>query len=306
MTAGPNRAPRAGDPAPHAQAPRSPASRQPALAETTLTQYRGQWRRFVTWARAQGVRALPAEPAHLAAYLTDRLAREGRQPATLRAAAAAIASIHRAAGLANPCATPDVRQTVRDATRTAGRPPKHAAALTAQALASIQATAAVPRRGRGGHLESRAGARRRACLDVALISLMRDALLGVADAAALTWADLDVQGDGTGRLQIRRAPPAPGGPGSFAFVSLPTMARLAALRHGAGPGDRLFGLGRTQLATRITQAARAAGLGDGFNGRSPRVGMAHDLAQAGLDRPRRRTASPDAVARFYASRRNPA
>ena len=37
-------------------------------------------------------------------------------------------------------------------------------------------------------------------------------------------------------------------------------------------------------------AARAAGLGDGFSGHSPRVGMARDLVRAGIELPSLMTA----------------
>ena len=42
-------------------------------------------------------------------------------------------------------------------------------------------------------------------LDIALISLMRDALLRVSEAAVLTWRDIAAEADGTGRLLIRRS-----------------------------------------------------------------------------------------------------
>ncbi len=294
---------------------------QHALAGNTRVTYRGQWRRFTAWALDKGVRALPAAPAHVAAYLAERIESAGHQPATLRAAASAIAYVHRAAGMDSPCATPEVRQTLSGATRKAGRRQQQAAALTATALACITATAGQSRRGRGGHPESRTAARKRAGMDVALINLMRDALLRVSEAAALIWADVGVEADGTGRLLIRRSKTDPEGAGAIAFLSAPTMKRLTALRNGAAPGERVFGLGRNQLAKRIKQAAHAAGLGAGFSGHSPRVGMARDLASAGIELPslmhagrwrspdmpalyiRNETAGKGAVAQFYAGGR---
>ena len=259
-----------------------------ALAANTQANYRGQWQRFAAWALTRGVRALPAAPAHVAAYLAERIERAGHRPATLRMATAAIACIHRAAGLADPCAAAEVRRALSGAIRKAGRRQKQAAALTADALAMIEATAAQPRPGRGGRPESRATATNRGRVDLALISLMRDAMLRVSEAAALTWADIGGEPDGTGRLLIRRSKTDPEGEGAVAFLSVSTMARLAAIRAGAAVGGRVFGLCRKQMATRIKQAAHAAGLGEGFSGHSPRVGMARDLARGG-----RRTAPPD-------------
>ena len=292
-----------------------------ALAANTKANYRGQWQRFTAWARDRGVRALPAAPAHVAAYLAERIERAGHRPATLRTAASAIACIHKAAGLADPCATGEVRRTLSGATRKAGKLQKQAAALTAAALALIQATVAQPRPGRGGRRESRATATHRGRMDLALISLMRDALLRVSEAAALTWADIGAEPDGTGRLLIRRSKTDPEGAGAVVFLSASTMATLVAIRNGAAPGARVFGLCRNQLATRIKQAAHAAGLGEQFSGHSPRVGMACDLARAGIELPRlmtagrwrspampalytrNETAGRGAVAQFYGDRR---
>ena len=159
-------------------------------------------------------------------------------------------------------------------------------------------------------------------MDLALISLMRDALLRVSEAAALTWADIGAEPDGTGRLLIRRSKTDPEGAGAIVFLSASTMATLAAIRAGAAPGARVFGLCRNQLATRIKQAAHAAGLGKQFSGHSPRVGMACDLARAGIELPRlmtagrwrsptmpalytrNETAGRGAVAQFYGDRRH--
>ena len=52
--------------------------------------------------------------------------------------------------MADPCASPAVQRTLRSATRKAGKSQKQAEALTTEALAAIQSTACIPRRGRGG------------------------------------------------------------------------------------------------------------------------------------------------------------
>ena len=295
-----------------------------AIADNTKANYRSQWRGFTEWARARAVSALPADRAHVAAYLAERSEREGHKPATLRTAAAAIACIHRASGLDDPCASAEVRRVLSGATRKAGSQQKQAAALTAEALVMIRATAHEPRPGRGGLPESPAAAERRGNVDVALISLMRDAMLRVSEAAALTWADIVTEHDGTGRLLIRRSKSDQEGAGAVVYISAPTMARLASIRDGSAAGASVFGLCHNQLAKRIKLAARTAGLGEGFSGHSPRVGMARDLARAGIELPslmtagrwrspampalytRNETAGKGAVAQFYGHRRTPA
>ena len=260
------------------------------ISENTRVNYQGQWKRFLRWAESRNVEALPAEPVQVAAYLAERANRDGNKPATLHTAASAIAFVHRASGLENPCGGPEVRKTISGATRKSGKSQKQAEGLTAGALEAIRATALRPKRGRGGRMERLETARRRGNKDIAMISLMRDALLRVSEAGALRWKDLRSEEDGTGRLLIRRSKTDGVGEGSVAFVSALTMKSLRPLRDGTSDEDSIFALRSRQISTRIKQAAQMAGLGEGFSGHSPRVGMARDLARAGTELPRLMTA----------------
>ena len=289
------------------------------IAETTLATYRSQWRSFAAWAQSNSLQALPADPVQVAAYLAERLETYGHKPSTLRVAAAAIAFVHRTARLDDPCARQEVKVTLKSATRKMGRSQKQAEALTAEALAIIEANVHKPRIGRGGRLESTLTARRRGNVDIALICLMRDALLRVSEAAALTWSDIDIEADGTGRLLIRRSKTDTEGEGAIAFVSASTMTKLKMIQTASQHTDSIFGLRPNQIALRIKRAGQTAGLGDGFSGHSPRVGMARDLARAGTELPslmtagrwrsasmpahyiRNETAGKGAVAQYYAS-----
>ena len=255
------------------------------IARNTMKNYRVQWRNFIMWAAEKGITALPADPAQVAVYLAERIEEHGHKPATLRAAAAAIAFVHRASGHDDPCAGPEVKRTLRSATRKAGRSQKQAEALTVEALTAIRSTACNPRRGRGGRFESRETARCRGNLDIALISLMRDAMLRISEAAVVTWRDIVIEADGTGRLLIRRSKTDAEGEGAVAFLSAPTMEALGLICGARSAADRVFGLRPNQISRRIKQAAQAASLGDGFSGHSPRVGMARDLARAGIELP---------------------
>ena len=132
-------------------------------------------------------------------------------------------------------------------------------------------------------MESRKAAQSRGKADIAMISLMRDAMLRVSEAAAIKWEDIEVQADGTGRLMIRRSKTDPEGEGAIAYISCLTMKPLNAIRNGATESGSVFGLRPNQISKRIKQAARAAGMGNGFSGHSPRIGMARDLARAGTE-----------------------
>ena len=255
------------------------------IASATLNNYRIQWGNFLSWALAKGVQPLPAEPAQVAAYLAERLQEHGHKPSTLRVAASAIAFAHKTANADDPCVSPEVKRTLRCATRKVGREQKQAKALTEEALFAIESIACQPRLGRGGRNETQETARCRGNLDIALIRLMRDAVLRVSEAAALTWLDIEPEADGTGRLLIRRSKTDAEGKGAMLFLSAPTMTALELIRNESAAKDSVFGLRPNQISARIKREAQAAGLGDGFSGHSPRVGMARDLARAGIELP---------------------
>ena len=257
-------------------------ARARSMSEHTYRIYRSQWRIWTGWAEYRGASVLPAHPAMVERYIAER-AELGRKPSTLRTALAAIAYVHRSSGLSSPI-NDDVRNTLRGLTETAGRAQTQAPALTAEGMAAVRATACLPRPGRGGRQESPEYARLRGLMDIAILALMRDALLRVGEAATLTWDCLSREPDGTGRLTIARSKTDRAGRGAVVYVSRQTMTDLDAIRErGALPEESIFGLQRRQLRNRVQSACAAAGLGHNFSGHSARVGMARDLARAGTE-----------------------
>ena len=118
------------------------------------------------------------------------------------------------------------------------------------------------------------------------MSLMRECMLRVSEAAAARCGDIEQMEDDTGRLLIRRSKNDQEGKSAKAFISGATMEAIRCIRNGAAEEDSVFGMRRNQISSRIKQAAKHAGLGDGFSGHSPRVGMAIDLARYGIELPR--------------------
>ena len=174
--------------------------------------------------------------------------------------------------------------------RCSGGAQKQAAGLTEIEFSAIRQTVCIPRRSRGGNLESKATARARGAMDIAIIGLMRDSLLRVSEAAALMWSDVRQVRDGTGRLLIRHSKTDQEGIGAVGFISAQTMESLERIRGNTSKADSVFGLASNQLSQRIKRVALEAGLGEGFSGHSPRVGMAQDLARIGIEMPRLMTA----------------
>ena len=176
-----------------------------AKAGNTRRAYSSAWQQFRTWAEADGHPALPAAPQAVALYL-GHLASTGRSIATVQQARSAISHFHAAAGIQkgeNPALHPVVAEAVKG-WRNRAPAPRQAGALTADALARVREVLRLPRRGRSGRMESADTARRRAALDLAIIGVLADGGLRRSEAAALTWGDVELWADGTGRLIIRK------------------------------------------------------------------------------------------------------
>ena len=256
-------------------------SRRPA----TRRAYAGAWKRFRHWAESESLASLPADPMAVAAYLASR-AGQGYSQSTLSLDRKAISHYHRAADLSTPTASEEVRSTLaglRNQAALEGRgEPQQAKGLTAECLDAIVATAHRRRSGPTGRTESEATARRRGDMDIAMVSVMRDALLRRGEAAELRWGDVEFAVDGSSLVTIRRSKTSV--VSAVQYVGIEATRALRGIRaENADPGSRVFGLrsGRS-ISNRIGAMARAAGLGPGYSGHSPRVGMAQDLTAAGV------------------------
>ena len=250
----------------------------PATSRRTRTgdSYVNQWNRFVAWSQASRRRPLPASPEDVAVYLEDRSA-TGARPSTLRVVAAAIARNHKDAGFDVPVHRGVARTVLDELTRDDAPGPIRALPLDLDCYLAIRKTAHQPRRGRGGRTERAAIARRRGAVDIAMIGLMRDARLRVSEAAALTWGDIERVRGGSGRVRVAAAEET-----SYREVSADTMKLLLSVRRGAGDDELVLGMRPNQIAIRIGAAAKQAGLGKGYSGDSPRLGMIKDMETLGV------------------------
>ena len=296
----------------------------------TRRAYASAWDGFEAWCEAEGYKSLPADPETVAAYLTHRAA-EDRAISTIKLARAAVGYFHTTRGLPNPVNSAGVTRVMRGLARRAvgsvsmqGR--GQATGITASHLSAIRATALNRRTGAAGRRETEKQARRRGRVDIAIISVMRDALLRRSEAVALRWRDIELRCDGTGRLLVRRSKTDQEGDGAVLYLGPEAAADLKAIRpREVTPDDiasqRVFGLQSSRsIANRVKAAAEAAGLDGRYSGHSPRVGMAMDLVASGASiaaamiagrwtssrmpahYARGETAGRGAVARFYESR----
>ena len=243
-----------------------------AAAPVRMTRtYAYIWDNFAAWCEASGRASLPAATEDVADYIRER-ADAGARPSTLRVIAAAIARRHALAGLDNPCESEAVQLVLEEFTQGATPGSRRVLPLDMDCYRAIRETAHEPRRSRGGLMETPEAAQRRGALDVAIIGLMRDAQLKVREAAKLTWDDLEPLGDGTGRVYL----PGPPDAREARTVSSSTMRALNAVDRSGGDG-RILNLSPNRIGLRVRDAALQAGLGEGYAGESPRMGMMADL-----------------------------
>lgn len=254
-----------------------------ARAPNTRRAYRSDWDHFGRWCAAQGLVALPAEPAVVGYYLA---AHETRlSVATLTRRLSAIAVAHRMAGFALDTRHPAIGDVMRGLRNRHGSAQRHAEALTIPRLRQVLAP-----------LGDSLGDRR----DRALLLMGTAAALRRSELVALDLTDITVQPEGL-RIVIRRSKTDQGGEGAVLPVNrtgratCPAAAYAAWLaasgitegavfrgvdRHGR-LGGRLSG---NAVALIVQRRAAAAGLETPtrYAGHSLRAGFATSAAQAGL------------------------
>ena len=129
-------------------------------------------------------------------------------------------------------------------------------------------------------MESVETARRRAAVDLPIIGVLADGGLRRSEAAALTWGDVELWPDGTGRLAVRKGKNQVD-PATVALAAANARALREIRPDDTDPAIPVFGLTGEALANRVRAATKAAGLGDGFTGHSGRIGMARRMVAAG-------------------------
>ena len=254
-----------------------------AQANGTRELYRKHWHYFETWCTGNGLCPKPAEPGTVAAYLTERALQV--TVSTLRTAQAAIRSYHEHDNLISPTQHPQVRRIMRGLAREYPRAAQQVTGIDDETFAFIIAAAHIPK-----EHETPVMADRRAALDIALISLMRDAMLRRSEAANAEWRHVHRTPEGKFVFELPTSKTDQTGEGTFLFLSLFTIRALAYMlghRGGAPPSpeDKIFRIGERQISNRIKAATKHASIEARFGGHSPRIGMALDLAMNNVELP---------------------
>lgn len=248
-------------------------------AQQTNRTYKSRWNRFHAWCMSRNVMSLPAEPANVARYLAT-LGADGYAPSTIRGVASTIAAAHDDRGVANPCAVNVVRKTLSGLMREHAKRQKQARAMMDADLGRIRMSACTPRVGRGGKMETDDMAMKRGMIDIALVSVMRDAGLRRSEAASLVWDDVERYDDGSGRITIQKSKTDQDALGAVVAITGTAMRDLENIRPENPDGnDSVFGMSASQICRRIQSATKVAGLPSGYSGHSPRVGLARKMVR---------------------------
>ena len=250
-------------------------------AKNTRNTYAKIWKEYTAKYGAD----LPADPLNVALYLSEIGMKS--TPATLRVHVSAIGAVHEDAGYETVTKHPGIKKVLQGHARKTKHVPLQASGIDIVKYEKITETAQQPRITRGGRMESENEAFDRGLIDIAMIGIMRDALLRRSECAALRWSDLSIESDMTGRLLIRSSKTDQTGKGSVRFVSEEValvMMSIKTIKQGV-PESRMFGLSASQICRRIKKACEQAGLVGDYSGHSPRIGMAIDLARDGVTLP---------------------
>lgn len=238
---------------------------------------------YTDWCIRQGLSALPALPATIAAFVDD-MARS-RAPATVRRYVSSIAMAHHAIGHHWIPDNPLVKMAKKRMYRTRGRRQGQALGLTWALRKQILNA--------GG--DRLIDARNRALLATAY-----DTLLRRSELVALELLDLMKKPDGSATILVRRGKTDPAGDGAVAFIARDTMelvhewTKRSGIRNGflfRSLRSGILGewLHPGQVSRIYKGMARAAGLSsrvvDGLSGHSTRVGAVQDMVAAGIGIP---------------------
>ena len=286
----------------------------PQLAPLSERTYLTKANAYATWCTVHG---LPPEAVQSALLYLVEMQGEGKRKSTINVASHAIRwrfpSIKKQLR-ADEHADETWRNVLRNSRRLDQRQPKQAKPLRQREFVKILAC---------GYVRP---------WKKALISVMRDGLLRSAELVLVRYCDISPYEDGSGAsLFVSSSKTDQEGLGAVLFVSALTLRLLAdaGIDTGRDDADFIFGFGTRFVRRSIAEAAFNAKLpgsfdpvrgvpANGYSGHSPRVGMVHDLLDAGFGLTdlqvvgrwasprmlalyaRGRLASDNAVAKWYA------
>ena len=239
--------------------------REAARSPNTRRTYSHLWRHWENWCADNCATPMPATTGAIAAYLVER-ANIGDAAATIRLRKVAIGCWHRLHGYKNPTAHNEkLNEVVAGIENTIGSQQRQVKGLSAKDLIAIRRIAK--------------SSRDRETL--ALIYVMRDAMLRRSEAAAVRWEHITLEEDGTGRLFVPKSKTDQARVGTIKALSEATMEQLDEIKP-LFPEGRVWKINGAGVSYRIRTICERAGLTGRYRGHSPKIGMMEDMVDAGL------------------------
>ena len=258
-----------------------------SLAAQTIRHNTLHWREFTKWLKKRGIPlSLPIDPELVALYLVEMADRYSFSH--ISNATKAIKYEHKQVKCLSPTTSAVVKDVMAGLYRTLGGRQQQARPLFYADVEAINRTAFIPRpsakrnMSEGGY-EKPYVALRRGKLDIAITCTMFEGLLRSGEAEELRWRDISYAEDGSGVALIRYSKTDQEGDGAYVWLSPDTMSALDDIKPGTPDENaRIFRLGSPAIVERIQKSAKFAGLGKGYSGHSPRVGMIYELVRADI------------------------
>ena len=255
-----------------------------AFSRNTKRALRADLRVFLTWCRRHGLRAMPALPATVVAFIDDM--GRSRAPATVRRYVSSIATLHRSLRLENPACSTAVKLALQRMYRLRGRRQMQVTGLT------------WPLRNR---LIQAAGGRLIDARNQALLAVAYDTLLRRSELVSLEVSDLALEPDGSATLLVRTSKTDPEGKGAVLFLARDTVSLVNAwlARSGVTEGRLVRSVRKDETVGRMldpsqvpriykTMALHAGVPADAvvaLAGHSTRVGPVQDMIACGIELP---------------------
>ena len=259
-----------------------------ALTDRTLHRYvREAWLPYKRWCESIGTSVERANAAHVAAYLTELAEQNPSSPTKPASALTGISFCYKKIRqFDNPADHKTVFSVLQGIRRDNPPADSQMDPITKFEFQFIRATALEPE-----PWETEPQALFRGITDIALIGTMRDAMLRSNEAENALWSHIEEQPNGSGVLYIPRSKTDQAGRGAYVYLSPQTMGDLQAMRQMAadmtlctGPEDGIFLMKKSNIYTRISQAAARAGLHGRYGSHSPRIGMSQDLVAGDVNK----------------------
>lgn len=255
-----------------------------AFSENTRRAYRADWNVFASWCLENNLTACPSDPETVAKFIVGKA--ELRAPATIRRYVAAIATVHKLSGEADPTKARQVVVAIKRMHRKSGKRQRQAYGMTAD-LRNLLIESYVKR-------DSIVAKRNRA-----LIAVSYDTGRRRSEVVSLRVEDMDYAEDGSATILVRRSKTDQEGDGLVCYLAPDSVDLIEAWLDAAGIFEgpifrslRRGGVVRGQLppaeVSRIfKESAAQAGLPfevvEKISGHSTRVGMAQDMLANNFD-----------------------